>query len=75
MEDKELLYELLDEYLHISFDIKCMSNVLEELKDKAETEQNNEVLYKVNMIKIVIDSINNKLVDVNDRLDEYLLKR
>ena len=71
--DKDLLYELFGEYLNVSLDIKCMYNVLGDFEDKAEIEQNDELLYKVRLMKIVTDSIGEKLTSINNRLDKCLL--
>lgn len=73
MEVKEKLYNLMDEYVDIGYEIECMIDMLEMYEKHYLNMEKNEFQEKLRVIKIVAKSIGERMSKKNSELDTIVI--
>lgn len=74
MIDKEKLYEIQDEYVELAFDIESMLSMVKVFEDNYLDREKNEFQDTIRVIKVVSESIKNKINKLNSKFDGIILE-
>lgn len=69
MIEKEKFYDIQDEYVEVAFDIESLFSMVQLYEDHYLDREKNEFQDTMRVIKVVVESIQNKMNKLNSKFD------